>query len=204
MSRIAGDLPLSMLDAAVELMGRSGRRGSVRVQGDSMVPTLHAGQLLAVEFHPDRLRSGDLLLYRKESYLVVHRLLDRVRCTDGVRRMRTRGDGRNGLDPLLDRANVVGRVLALQDHGAWWDLRGRWARSYATGLAWHDLFWAGVGQAAYRFDRLRAGGERTTWRNRVWALDLWLLRRVHGLLFRAFHRRTSRPIEGHGDDSCAD
>jgi hypothetical protein len=198
MNRIAGDLTVSLLDAAVELMGRSGRGGAVRVQGDSMVPTLHAGQLLAVEFNPEGLKRGDLLLYRQERFLVVHRLLDRVRCTDGARRLRTRGDGLNGLDPLLDRANVVGRVLALRERDDWWDLRGRGARFYAACFAWHALFWAGLGQLAYAGDRWWRGGRKTTLRNRVWAADRWLLERAHGLTFRLFHRRTAEPPEARG------
>jgi phage repressor protein C with HTH and peptisase S24 domain len=78
-----GQLSGEFLDAAVDLMGRAGRGGTVRVRGRSMVPTLTEGQLLAIEFSPDRLSRGDMLVYRQEGLLMVHRLLGHARTPDG-------------------------------------------------------------------------------------------------------------------------
>ncbi|HKQ62516.1 MAG TPA: S24/S26 family peptidase, partial [Candidatus Polarisedimenticolaceae bacterium] len=119
---------VELLDAAVELLGRAGRRGTVRVQGQSMTPTLASGQTLGVEFAPEALRRGDLLLFRQQDYLVVHRLLGPASFPDGRRCWRTRGDGMLALDPPVDPARVVGRVVAVQLGEEWRSLEGRWAR----------------------------------------------------------------------------
>jgi len=185
-----------VLDAAVELMGRGGRGGTVRVQGQSMLPTLLPDELLAVEFGSQRLRAGDMLLFRQADYLVVHRLLGRARRRGAARRLRTRGDGVLGLDPPVDPSRIVGRAIAVKRGEQWRGFESRAARIYARGLAWHDLFWAATGVAAYFVDRVlrRLRLPRGLVRG-VGAVDRWLLRRVHGLLFDRFHPPVAPPAE---------
>ena len=183
MTERRGELPVELLDEAVELLGRDGRRGTLPVAGLSMRPTLLEGQLLAVEFRPQRLQRGDILLLRQESGLVVHRLVGRARGADGHRGLRTRGDGTILLDPFMDLAQVKGRVIAVRDARGWRDLRATPARLYGTCVAWHDLFWAAMGAVAARIDpRIRG------WMGR---LDRALLSVAHRLLFRPLHRRTT-------------
>lgn len=192
-----GKLTAKLLDAAVELMGRSGRGGAVRVQGRSMVPTLVPGQLLAVEFSPPRLRRGDLLLFRQQDYLVVHRLLGPGRLPGGGRCLKTRGDGVPVLDPPVDGARVVGRVTAVEQAGGTWvSLAGAGPRAYAACLAAHDRLWALAVALGERCDsalkRLRL---RTPFRWWAEALDRRLLAWAHGTLFHRLHRPTPRPPE---------
>ena len=52
MSENPDKLTVELLDAAVDLMGRQGRGGTLRVRGVSMIPTLIGRQLVAVEFAP--------------------------------------------------------------------------------------------------------------------------------------------------------
>jgi hypothetical protein len=168
--------------AAVELMGHAGRRGTVRVRGESMQPTLRPGQLLAVDFAPQRLSRGDMLVFRQGDLLLVHRLLGSARPKDGRPRLRTRGDGTLGLDPPVDLDRVVGRVIALEDGSRWRTTRDRRARTYAWCLAWHDLFWAAVAGVSPR---------RLQWR--VAVVDRRLLRAVHRTLFNRLHADVPRP-----------
>jgi hypothetical protein len=192
-----GRLKASILDAAVELMGRSGRGGTVRVHGSSMLPTLFPGQLLAVEFAPQGLRRGDLLLFRQLDYLVVHRLLGRARAPAGRSCLKTRGDGVPGLDPPLERGRVVGRVIAIQDQdGKWLSLRGTGARWYARCLAFHDRFWAAVVYGAGRCEGgLRRLQIRTPLRSWSAAADRWLARQLKRALFVRLHEPTAPPQE---------
>jgi len=191
-----GELPVKVLDAAVELLGRGGRGGAVRVQGQSMLPTLLPGELLAVEFGSRNLRTGDMLLFRQADYLVVHRLLGPARRRGGVRCLRTRGDGVLGLDPPVDPARIVGRAIAVKRGQHWRGFESRAARVYARSLAWHDLFWAVTGVSAYFVDRVlrRLRLPRGLVR-RVGAVDRWLLQRVHGLLFDRLHPPVAPPAE---------
>ncbi len=180
--------------AAVDLMGRAGRRGTVRVRGESMQPTLCAGQLIAVEFAPEHLARGDMLIFRQGDLLLVHRSLGPARSIEGRQRLRTRGDGTLSLDPPVDLDRVVGRVVALEAGEHWRTTRDRPARFYAWCLAWHHLFWAVVATVSLRVDRgLR--GLRIPWRSRpaVAGVERWLLRRVHRAFFDRLHSDVPRP-----------
>ena len=95
-------LKAELVLAAVELMGRAGRLGTVRVQGESMNPTLRPGQLLAVDFSPEGTARGDMLLFRQGDLLLVHRRVASAPPLDGRSRFRTRGDGVLDLDPPVD------------------------------------------------------------------------------------------------------
>lgn len=184
----------ALLDAAVELLGRSARGGAVRVRGESMRPMLHPGQRLAVEFSPDRLDRGDLLLFRQGDCLLLHRLIGRARPHEGQPRLRTRGDGARVLDPPLAPELVVGRVVALEDGSRWRSTRGPAARRYARCVAWHDLSWSGLAVPASVVDGLLSRlGLPALFRPAVTALDHWVLGRVHGLAFRGSHPVVSRP-----------
>lgn len=194
-----------LLEAAVRMLG-DGTAAAIPVrEGDvSMQPTLAAGQLLWVEFEPAQLRTGDVLLFRQQDYLVVHRLLGRARTPAGRPSLRTRGDGWNGLDPHLEPDRVVGRVVAVRDARGWLDLRRVGARVYGRALAAHGLFWAALGSAAGLADRrvLRgwAGGPL---RRAIVTLDRGLLRLGHALFFRLVHARRAPPAAFDAEPAAA-
>jgi hypothetical protein len=183
-----------LLDAAVELMGESGRGGTILVQGRSMLPFLAEGQLLAVEFTAERWVTGDLLLFRQVDYLVVHRLIGRG-SRQGASYYRCRGDGLSGFDPPVDPERVVGRVVAVRCGEAWRSVRSAGARRYARLSAWHDLSWTTLRRlAGFVEGRLRRLGLNLTLRERVTALDHRLLRIAHRLLFERVHPVVPAPM----------
>src|SRR5258706_16314757 len=94
-------------DEALRIM--LSERGAATVPvtaGDtSMVPHLRGGDaVLAVPLTASPAR-GDLLLYRQQEYWVVHRCLGWA-ARDPREGLRTRGDGRNVLDPRLAAEDV--------------------------------------------------------------------------------------------------
>jgi hypothetical protein len=199
---MAGSDELSdrLLDTAVELMGRTGERGTLRVRGESMTPTLRPGDLVAVDFSRVSLRRGDILLFRQVDYLAVHRLLGTARSPDGGSCLRTRGDGLHRLDPALDRSRVHGRVYAVLKEEGWRDMRSGAARLYGRAMAFHDLAWAGLGVLAARLDRTTGRqGARRSLEAATTLVDQKLLGLVHRLLFTRVHRRIDRPegLEGY-------
>ena len=167
-----------MLDAAVDLLGRAGQQGVVEVQGASMMPTFRDVPRVAVEFEVGDPSFGDVLVFRQRGILVVHRLIGRGR------RYRMRGDGTIGFDPWLEPSDVVGRVLALEQGERWIDVRGPLARLYGRAVAFHNLFWGGLGAALARWGG-RVGDD---WRWRLGRLDQFTLRIAHALFFRLCHR----------------
>ena len=194
------DFHKRLLDAAVDLMGRAGRGGAVRVRGRSMLPTLEPGDVLAVEFSPGKLRRGDLIVFRQDDVLVVHRLVWRQRDADGPR-LRCRGDGARRLDPPVTPDQVVGRVFARGRGEGWRGLRGPGARLYGWFVAHHDLCWALVNRWAGALER-RLSRRRVVWSPAAlaWAVDQRSLRLAHRVFFPPLHREIPRPREA-GDVS---
>ena len=202
----SGQLSGQFLDAAVDLMGRAGRGGTVRVRGRSMIPTLIEGQVLAIEFSPGSLSRGDMLVYRQDGMLMVHRLLGPARFPDGRPSLRTRGDGLPTFDPHLEETRVVGRVIALQTGEGWRSTRGGRARLYAWCLAFHDYFWAASAVFARAIEgALGTVGLRVPLRRWVTAVDRRSLRLAHGYLFHWAHPVGPAPEEaaetGEGEDA---
>ena len=178
-----------MLDAAVDLIGKSGHLGSVALTGTSMFPTFATVERLAVEFSPTGLAFGDVLVFRQRGMLVVHRLVQRQR-REGSLRLRTRGDGTIAFDPWLAPESVIGRVIAVgYAGGTWRNLRNSGARSYGLLVAAHALFWGGLGAVV-----LKLGGRSgPVWHSRLGRLDRFKLRFAHWLLFRALHPVVAAP-----------
>jgi hypothetical protein len=162
-------------------------RGSAIVpvtEGDtSMVPHLRGGDAIRAEPLVAPPAPGDLVLYRQQDYWVVHRCLGRAVSADGRWGLRTRGDGRNVLDPHLAAEDVLARVVALRRGGQWRSLDGPAARLYAGGMAAHDLCWAAAGIVARK---IGLGGL-------VAALDLAVLRVLVPIVFPLIHRRIPAP-----------
>ena len=160
-------------------------------EGDtSMLPHLRGGDaVLAVPLVAPPTR-GDLLLYRQQDYWVVHRCLGWAAAPGGRTGLRTRGDGRNALDPRLAADDVLARIVALRRRGAWHSLQGLPARVYARLMAWHDLFFAAAGSVARR-----AGLGRL-----VAAIDRGVLRLAVPLAYPLFHRRIAPPAASDSDE----
>jgi hypothetical protein len=148
-----------------------------------MRPHLLGGDQVAVVAPRARPRAGDLLVYRQQDYLVVHRYLGRARAADGNRCLRTRGDGRNELDPPVLPDAVAARVVAVARDGAWRSLEGTGAMVYARLVAWHDLAWAAAGVGARR---IGFGGVAAR-------LDRWFLTIGAAVLFPVIHARIAAP-----------
>jgi len=176
------------IDAALRRIAGPGRVAILPVTGDSMLPTLLPGQQVAVELAAERPERGDLLLFRQAGYHVVHRYLGPATARDGTPCLRTRGDHVPALDPPLDPARVLGRVVALERDGAWWDLESATARLYGLGAALHDLFWAAAAVLAGRTDALLGRSDRLL-RECVVAWDRRLLGLAHRLFLRLGSRR---------------
>ena len=81
------------------------------VEGYSMWPTYDDGDiLLVIGATPSDLKVGDVIIYRKDGTLVVHRIVDKS-FRDGKWFFQTQGDNNPGPDDcLVSEDQVVGRV----------------------------------------------------------------------------------------------
>jgi hypothetical protein len=97
---------------AAESIGRFGRL-RLRVTGHSMLPAIRPGDL--VHFRAcrhDEAVSGDILIYRRNSRLVVHRLLRHE--SDGLL---TQGDSLPGPDALVGHSDFLGLATSVHRRG---------------------------------------------------------------------------------------
>jgi hypothetical protein len=150
----------------------------------SMEPHLPGGCRIALAPARDVPRPGDVLVYRQHDYLVVHRYLGPAAAADGRPCLRTRGDGRNVLDPPVFADAVSARVTAVERSGSWRSLDGPGAAFYARLVAWHALAWAAAGAVS----RPVGAGALVAW------LDRAVLRVGATLFFTPFHGRVAAPV----------
>lgn len=82
--------------------------GPITVSGDSMEPTLHTGDRIAVRVEPSPSVGEVIVFVDGENQTVVHRLVAHFGSTYVCL-----GDNRRALDPLFDAACVVGVAEAI-------------------------------------------------------------------------------------------
>jgi hypothetical protein len=82
----------------------------MRLQGDSMWPTVTPGTLVEVErVSPADIRLGDLVVWQDDGRLVAHRIVQRVRDGSEVRLI-TKGDNASSRDYSISPEMILGRV----------------------------------------------------------------------------------------------
>jgi len=97
---------------------------SFRARGTSMIPAIGCGERITVQpVAPERLRRGDILLFRVAGRLLAHRLVSTWKGGSGDRPVyRARGDAALGFDPALETDQILGRVVRIERHGREIDL----------------------------------------------------------------------------------
>lgn len=98
-------------ELAVHLL-RRGRPLRIKARGASMVPFLWDSDVAIVTPTEEReIRVGDVLCYEAAGRIFLHRLIER----DGIRFL-AKGDALACVD-VIDRAQVLGKVVAVERHG---------------------------------------------------------------------------------------
>jgi len=86
-------------------------RFRLRVASQSMAPLLRPGDHVYVQkADPGRLAKGELVVLRRETDLAVHRLI----AMDGGEGCLTKGDNLPHSDPPIPAADILGRVVAIE------------------------------------------------------------------------------------------
>ncbi len=84
------------------------------VEGNSMIPTFYDGDIIfVVGVKPSDLQVGDVVIYRANDKLIVHRVIDII-IYNGKYFFKTKGDNNLVPDPgLVPEDRVVGRVVGV-------------------------------------------------------------------------------------------
>ena len=109
-------IPAVLVDSALELWNQSCKQSWIPISGPSMQPALQDCDLVQVQHGPVRLRRGDIIVFRSENIIVVHRIL-RIYQQGGNIHYLTKGDNSNNPDALVASAQVIGRVDAISRDG---------------------------------------------------------------------------------------
>ena len=106
----AGDRLGEVLVSLVRKGLHEQERLCLRLQGDSMWPTISPGSLVEIEhISPHDVRLGDIVVWQQGEELIAHRVVQKVRSGSGILLV-TKGDNRPGSDQLLSQRAVLGRI----------------------------------------------------------------------------------------------
>ena len=109
-----------------------------------MRPTIRGGETVIAEpAAPGDIARGDIILFRRGTRLVAHRVMRIAAGEDGAPRFLTRGDAVAGPDLPAGAGDVLGRIVAVERkgrridltaHGVWRGRAARW-RAFARRAA---------------------------------------------------------------------
>jgi signal peptidase I len=107
--RSAAELHALKCELAGDVLCSSGQL-RLRVMGWSMLPTLLPGDTLLIETaSSERVGKGDIVLFRRDRRLFVHRISEKSG-NAGDLRIITQGDGMRRPDPPISAAQLLGKV----------------------------------------------------------------------------------------------
>jgi signal peptidase I len=113
-----------------ELWQQTNEQHWLPVQGISMLPLLHEGDIILISHDLSTVRRGDILVFQKTDGLVAHRVVRMIKQPDQAHNYQTKGDNCSRFDSPLFESEVLGRVNCIRKNGREYDL---------TTLGWQ--FW---------------------------------------------------------------
>jgi signal peptidase I len=106
------------ITAALQRQGRI----SLRVQGTSMLPWVRPGDIARIgKVKADAIRCGDVVLFRRENRLFVHRIIEKGGSLNAAE-FRAKGDAHPTCDGVVEQRELLGRVMRLYRSGRRIDL----------------------------------------------------------------------------------
>jgi len=142
-NRVAGE---RRADDAARISNALKRRGriSLRVHGTSMQPWVRPKDIALIrQISIDNVRCGDVVLFRRENHLFVHRIVEK-RGSLNAAQLFSKGDAHPTSDGVVQEQELLGRVMRIYRNGQRIDLDA--PRHLALGLlisqlSLHSRFW---------------------------------------------------------------
>jgi signal peptidase I len=106
-------LPDHILLGALDVWGASGEQHFIPVSGSSMLPLIQDGDQALVIHGVTGIRRGDMVVFRQQGKMVVHRVL-RVNLQTNSPTFLIKGDNNLSVDPPVQAEEIVGRVLLIK------------------------------------------------------------------------------------------
>ena len=157
MSLLQGEPISSDLDIAFSLLRERIKDNAIvsfEAEGESMFPLIETGSLALVRLtHTDALKTGDIIAYKREGRLILHRYMQKVIAKDRSYRLRTKGDNHLFFDAeAVLPEMVLGKVTSIKKWGrtiklenGFWKINNRiiLCLSYFEAVAKQSIFYAG-------------------------------------------------------------
>jgi signal peptidase I len=106
------------LEPVMSIWAARREKTECRISGFCMVPVIGHGDTLVIQHGRDRIRRGDIIVFRQDGKLAVHRLIRREKTATGEK-FYTKGDRRPFFDPPVHPDQVQGKVIESRGaHGA--------------------------------------------------------------------------------------
>src|SRR6266446_1083343 len=120
------------------------RRIALRVQGTSMLPWVRPQDIALIRQIPiENVRCGDIVLFRRENHLFVHRIVKKQGPLEAAQLL-SKGDAHPTSDGVLEEQELLGRVVRIYRHGRRIDLDapGQLALGlFISQLSLYSRFW---------------------------------------------------------------
>jgi SOS-response transcriptional repressor LexA len=141
--RAGGERRASDASRIAEALKRRGRI-ALRVQGTSMLPWVRSQDIALIRQTPmENVRCGDVVLFRRENHLFVHRIVKKQGSVEAAQLL-SKGDAHPTTDGILEEQELLGRVVRIYRNGRRIDLDapGQLALGlFISQLSLHSRFW---------------------------------------------------------------
>src|SRR5216684_1187759 len=123
---------------------KRGGRISLRVHGNSMQPWVRPKDIALIrQISIENVRCGDVVLFRRENHLFVHRIVEKQGSLEAAQLL-SKGDAHPTTDGILEEQELLGRVMRIYRNGRRIDLEapGQLALGlFISQLSLHSRFW---------------------------------------------------------------
>jgi len=103
------NIPPILFRALVDVWGKSDKLLTIPIVGNSMYPLMKGGDQVFVECMYKHIRCGEILAFKLNDTIIVHRVLKVCKTTKGLS-LTTKGDNVPGFDPVIYQDNILGKV----------------------------------------------------------------------------------------------
>jgi len=102
-------LPEPLAEAIWSMWSQVERKPRMQMKGDSMSPFIKEDDLLVIDPQPEKIRFGDIVVYRHNGKCIAHRVVG-IRKSAADTRLLLKGDNIFVLDPPISRERIMGKV----------------------------------------------------------------------------------------------
>jgi hypothetical protein len=155
LNRVAGERRADDVLRIADALKRRGRI-SLRVHGTSMQPWVRPKDIALIrKISIENVRCGDVVLFRRDAHLLVHRIVEKRGSLDTAQ-IFSKGDAHPTSDGVVHERELLGRVVRIYRNGRRIDLDA--PRQLALGLfisqlSLHSRFWYPLAKFAARVTR---------------------------------------------------